>query len=285
MNKNEILNHKQYLIESSNLLNEKNNPIKSNSNNFLLDNDIYIVNHTNKNNSNPINKKTAKDITFIEKNLHKFFNEDLIILLNNAFIDLDNNFVLSDSISNNNNSEYNKKENSFKTYIKYTNNIKETNINLNKEKSLNSNDKNINDNKTNNKCTTINKETKKEDNIVKNNRNKIKNKNKKENKENNEKKDIIPKIKNNNNSFVNKFDNEQIIIPSLFNIEGRAKLPEKIREGDWICLFCNNLNFAFRIKCNRCGLLIKSNLKLGRHFYNNNEQKNESHNDDEMITI
>ena len=27
-----------------------------------------------------------------------------------------------------------------------------------------------------------------------------------------------------------------------------------IKEGDWICLACNNLNFAFRTKCNRCGL-------------------------------
>ena len=24
------------------------------------------------------------------------------------------------------------------------------------------------------------------------------------------------------------------------------------REGDWICNYCNNLNFAFRKKCNRC---------------------------------
>ena len=282
MNKNEILNHKQYLIASSDLLNEENNTNKSNSNNFLLENDIYIINHTKKNYSNPINKKTAKNITLTEKNLHKFFNEDLIILLNNAFIDLDNNFILSDSISNNNNSEYNKKENSFGC----AKNIKEININLNKEKSLNTNDKNMNDNKTDNKCyTTINKEIKNEDKNIKNKRNKNKEE-KKENKENNfRKKEIIRKIKKNNNSFINKFDNEQIIIPSLFNKEGRAKLPEKIREGDWICLFCNNLNFAFRIKCNRCGILIKSNLNLARHFYHYNEQKDEYYNEDEMITI
>lgn len=24
------------------------------------------------------------------------------------------------------------------------------------------------------------------------------------------------------------------------------------REGDWICSYCHNLNFAFRKKCNRC---------------------------------
>ena len=28
----------------------------------------------------------------------------------------------------------------------------------------------------------------------------------------------------------------------------------EIREGDWRCKKCNNLNFSFRIKCNRCGV-------------------------------
>ena len=26
----------------------------------------------------------------------------------------------------------------------------------------------------------------------------------------------------------------------------------KERKGDWFCILCNNLNFAFRTKCNRC---------------------------------
>ena len=26
-----------------------------------------------------------------------------------------------------------------------------------------------------------------------------------------------------------------------------------IRKGDWLCNFCNNINFSFRIKCNLCG--------------------------------
>ena len=28
----------------------------------------------------------------------------------------------------------------------------------------------------------------------------------------------------------------------------------EIREGDWKCFDCHNLNFSFRVKCNRCGL-------------------------------
>ena len=30
------------------------------------------------------------------------------------------------------------------------------------------------------------------------------------------------------------------------------KTTTQTREGDWICLNCNNLNFSFRKKCNRC---------------------------------
>lgn len=24
------------------------------------------------------------------------------------------------------------------------------------------------------------------------------------------------------------------------------------RKGDWVCLYCQNLNYSFRKKCNRC---------------------------------
>ena len=33
------------------------------------------------------------------------------------------------------------------------------------------------------------------------------------------------------------------------------------RKGDWLCLFCNNLNFSFRIKCNRCKMSKKKAVK------------------------
>ena len=48
----------------------------------------------------------------------------------------------------------------------------------------------------------------------------------------------------------------------MTNLEEKTKLPLEIRAGDWICLYCNNLNFSFRIKCNRCGLLRKSSTLL-----------------------
>lgn len=29
------------------------------------------------------------------------------------------------------------------------------------------------------------------------------------------------------------------------------------RAGDWKCVICSNINFAFRSECNRCGLISK----------------------------
>lgn len=31
-----------------------------------------------------------------------------------------------------------------------------------------------------------------------------------------------------------------------------ARTAAQSREGDWVCLVCNNLNFSFRKRCNRC---------------------------------
>lgn len=33
------------------------------------------------------------------------------------------------------------------------------------------------------------------------------------------------------------------------------------REGDWVCKNCKNLNFAFRLECNRCKLPKDSDIK------------------------
>ncbi|CAK92199.1 unnamed protein product (macronuclear) [Paramecium tetraurelia] len=34
--------------------------------------------------------------------------------------------------------------------------------------------------------------------------------------------------------------------------KGKNRSNYRIREGDWICSNCNNMNFAFRDSCNRC---------------------------------
>ena len=49
--------------------------------------------------------------------------------------------------------------------------------------------------------------------------------------------------------------------------EEKHKKPFEIREGDWTCEFCYNLNFAFRKRCNRCGFgkefrKVQNNLSM-----------------------
>ena len=62
--------------------------------------------------------------------------------------------------------------------------------------------------------------------------------------------EILKKYNNDNQ----KLNNE---ISKCNNNEKNNKKTKKIltiKEGDWICLACNNLNFSFRTTCNRCGL-------------------------------
>ncbi len=61
------------------------------------------------------------------------------------------------------------------------------------------------------------------------------------------------KIKENNTPLV---DNNYLFVPKNLMIKKKKKkINNDRRIGDWICQFCFNLNFAFRIKCNRCGVL------------------------------
>ena len=53
------------------------------------------------------------------------------------------------------------------------------------------------------------------------------------------------------------------------------------REGDWICNKCQNLNFAFRLQCNRCQL-PKSSCEL-KNENSNKQQKNTPHFDQNLI--
>ena len=50
------------------------------------------------------------------------------------------------------------------------------------------------------------------------------------------------------------------------------------REGDWVCNNCKNLNFAFRVECNRCHLPKGSNEKKEVPIENIKENKeNQEH--------
>ncbi len=70
-------------------------------------------------------------------------------------------------------------------------------------------------------------------------------------------------INNNINNISNKGEQK----------EQKTKKQLNVRLGDWACKQCNNLNFSFRDKCNRCGLAkeivgyeINENLTLNRNL-------------------
>lgn len=46
------------------------------------------------------------------------------------------------------------------------------------------------------------------------------------------------------------------------NNNSKKKKPFQEREGDWNCFKCKNLNFSFRVICNRCQLSKKESESL-----------------------
>jgi RNA-binding protein FUS len=54
----------------------------------------------------------------------------------------------------------------------------------------------------------------------------------------------------------------------------RKQKPFTEREGDWICNSCKNLNFAFRVECNRCKLPKGADAKTNSNEDNNNNKDN-----------
>ena len=65
-------------------------------------------------------------------------------------------------------------------------------------------------------------------------------------------KNNVPNNINSNNKI--KLNNLNNIIMPMNIIWNNVSIANKSRErkNDWVCSFCNNLNFSFRTKCNRC---------------------------------
>ena len=218
--------------------------------------------------------KNSTDLNLTEKNLHKFLGEDLINALNNDLVDPEENSDSDSNISNGyitGSSECTSKSNSPEFSLKFPKIEKDIDITLSFKNILNQNenDKDMDDIKE--KIKILNdpsftpmiippKMNKKFEEEIINKEFKV-----------NDQKDIKKETKN--NPLKNKFDDnvEPLIMPSMPNKEGKTKLPLEIRAGDWICNYCNNLNFSFRVKCNRCGLLRKSTSHIIRYNYINNK--------------
>ena len=270
-------------------------------------------------------RKSSIDLNLTEKNIHEFLNNDLIKALDyddSMDPDPEENCEISDSSSSNayisGSSDCTSKQNSPEFNSKVIKDENKININLNKDNFINKNNSNNVNNKNSdvnidnennknyiNKDNNIkNNEKEKDEMIDKNIKNRIEilndplftpifipneiNKNKiKENKKIEEEKTEKKKEKK-NNSLKNKFDDdvEPIIMMTMPSLEEKTKLPLEIRVGDWICLYCNNLNFSFRIKCNRCGLLRKSSTHLlKKKFYNNKYQYLDNNNNYNNFSI
>ena len=258
--------------------------------------------------------KNSNDLSLISKDLHEFLNDDLIKALDNDLVEPKDFCDISDCNSSNEciemSSECTSKANSPEFIIKNPKIIKDINMNLNSENSFNkkdSNDKNnncfVNKENINNSIKNINNDNNNEKDkiieedksIVFDNKNKSKElknsiffskfipKKMRDNNEDKKPKEEKEKSYQNfkgkekkNSSLKNKFDDEvepTLMLP-LTNWEEKTKLPLEIRAGDWICLYCNNLNFSFRKKCNRCGLFRKSSTLLLKHQYFNNKYQN-----------
>jgi len=219
--------------------------------------------------------KNSTDLNLTEKNLHKFLGEDLINALNNDLDNPEENSDFSDSnISNGyitGSSECTSKSNSPEFNLKFPKIKKDIDMALNIESILN---KNENDNVLDDikeKIKFLNDPSFTPMIIPA----KLNNKFKEEiiSKEFQANEQIPEKKETKNNPLKNKFDNdvEPLIMSSMSNKEGKTKLPLEIRAGDWICNYCNNLNFSFRVKCNRCGLLRKSTSHIIKYNYINNK--------------
>ena len=259
---------------------------------------------TNTNKEEDLKNKLSIDLSDVNKKiLHNFLNEDLIDAIDKSLDDPIDNHKISD-ISNNEN-ETNYSQNNLSNDNDIFNNLSNMNNNLNfYPQNMNSIHNSISFfPKINNKNEEMNINNKNY-NIIQNVNNKEEN--------NKDIKKLVDYFGNNNpldapvyipqkfkslkfNQKPNKIESNGINYNNLDKInnkennndsdkkEEQYKKPFEIREGDWTCEFCYNLNFSFRKRCNRCGLIKdfwqnKNNfsLKNNNYFpdYQNLAQKN-----------
>ena len=70
--------------------------------------------------------------------------------------------------------------------------------------------------------------------------------------------------------FPTPFNNSNSFISHDENKKNKGKFIE--RQGDWICERCKNLNFSFRVVCNRCKISKNESLIFMEENELNNKQ-------------
>ncbi len=250
--------------------------------NFPSLNYLNCINYNQINNVNNVNKSSQMD--------------------NNCFFPINNNFAnfnLINSAFTNINQNRNLNMNFFNNYNNYQNfltmNLNNNLINPDIFNNIQCNSKNyISDSYRYEKCKKPDR-TKKQsicknsnsdfysnDNGDSNKKNALRNK-ENLNYQKNFKKDLSKDTNNNSNEVFN-YNESPDIIKDKQNKFNRAKQGNKNgdfnktkkkpfieREGDWICFQCKNLNFSFRLTCNRCDLTKNDYEKI---FKKNSAEKN-----------
>ena len=249
-------------------------------------------NQKNINKEEELGYKISIDLTDINnKKLHNYLNEDLIDAMDKSIDEPINNQYISDLSHNENDTNYSQNnisndndiynnysniKNNFKFYPQQLNSIHNTISFFPKgNKKKQKENKEENNNKNNNNINLNNENTEEKKSIKK----------------------LVDYFGNSNpldapvyipqkfkslkfNQKPNKINDNEIYNKNIRNIENnnndlekkeeKSKKPFEIREGDWTCEFCFNLNFAFRTKCNRCGL-IKDWIQIKNNSLNNND--------------
>lgn len=69
------------------------------------------------------------------------------------------------------------------------------------------------------------------------------------------------------NNYNNEMDSKQDDLnSSISSNERKNKKPFMERVGDWVCVKCKNLNFSFRVMCNRCQMTKFESEKLTEQY-------------------
>ena len=255
--KKNIYDHK--IINMNIIEKEEYNQLKPNGNYyqtyqdnlFSSNNRIIYNNNAISNNINQINQNQQNEIQINSQN-NQIMNLNVV---NHYNLIQNNNLINRPTFNSTNIINGNFMPPIFSTNILKNNNNNNNNLNNNLQNNTLINNGEMNGRKgwTCSFCNNFNYESRNKCNRCKQTKSQI----------------ISPKKKNIGNGIRNSNKN---------NFENKGQKSFSEREGDWICFNCKNVNFAFRIICNRCQLPKIDSEKLLQLNFNLMSNKIDSNN-------